>query len=324
MIINANETGLIDFSGLKKWSKTTDEKIRSSFKEKKDSVSLELSPEGKTKSQYHQPVATKAVQEEIRTGCAPETARDFNRTGYAHIDNTIIDSLNGVSIETRQYVYDMINSDILINDASNISEDERQELISLGLSEAQFIADNYLSGDNAKDFMGAIKKMAGIAANGIREEDGTMDYGGIYNNNVTENGYTVQITNTAAMIKRFRPDMYEELRSIEKGEQGGDVWERLRASAKILNKFANEVIAKQPNMYRQFEKEGLERLEQASEKDVRDTFQHVETKGVQNFVDALTQLHGSGQFNAFSSLTNRLSTVISLLTPVIGRFGAQK
>ncbi len=206
MIINASETGLIDCFGLKMWSKKADEKIRSSFDQKKASVSLELSLEGKAKSQYHQTVAATAVQEERRTGNAPETARDFNRTGYAHIDNTIIDSLHGVSTETRQYVYDMINNDFLIRHAEHISEDERQDLISQGLSEAQFIADNYLSGDNAKDFMGAIKKMAGIAANGIREEDGTMDYGGIYHTNITENGYTVQISNTVGMMKRFRPD----------------------------------------------------------------------------------------------------------------------
>ena len=86
----------------------------------------------------------------------------------------------------------------------------------------------------------------------------------------------------------------------------------------------NEVVVKKPNMYKQFEKEGLEKLEQVSEKDVRDTFQHVETKGAQNFVDALTHLQGSGQFNAFSSLMNRLDTIISLLTPANGRFGAQK
>lgn len=323
MVINANETGLIDYSGLKTWSKTTDEKIRSSFKEKKNSISLKLSPEGKAKSLNHQTVATKTVQEKKRTGCAPETARDFNRTGYAHIDNTIIDSLNGVSTETRQYVYDMINSDILIQDASNISEDERQELISLGLSEAQFIADNYLSGDNAKDFMGAIKKMAGIAANGVREEDGIMDYGGIYSTNITENGYTVQITDSLAMMKRLRPDMYKEFRSIEKEYQGKDIKEKAKAAVKILQRFTNEVLTKQPNVYKQYEKEGLERLEEASEKDVRDTFQHVETKGVQNFIDALMRMQGSGQFNVFSSLTNRLDTVISLLSSANGRFGEQ-
>lgn len=45
MIINASETGLIDCFGLKMWSKKADEKIRSSFDQKKASVSLELSPE---------------------------------------------------------------------------------------------------------------------------------------------------------------------------------------------------------------------------------------------------------------------------------------
>lgn len=321
MIINTNETGLIDCSGLKMWSKKADDKIRSTFNKKSSSVSLKLSPEGIAKAQS-QAEQNEMIQEKAKTGNAPVVVQDFNRTGYASIDNAIIDSLHGVSDEIRQYAYDIINNDFLVNSAEHMSEDERQELVSLGLSEAQFISDNYLSGDNSKDFMEAMKKIAGIAANGVQEEDGTMDYGGIYCTNVTENGHTVQITDSVAMMKRFRPEMYEEYRSIQKECNENNNTDCLKAASKLLVKFMNELASEQPDAFKQFEKEGLEKLEQSSDKDVRDTFKHVDTKGVQNFVDALKQLQGSGQFTEFSLLTNRIGTIINRLMPADGRFGA--
>lgn len=321
MIINTNETGLIDCSGLKMWSKKADDKIRSTFNKKSSSVSLKLSPEGIAKAQS-QAEQNEMIQEKAKTGNAPVVVQDFNRTGYASIDNTIIDSLHGVSNEIRQYAYDIINNDFLVNSAEHMSEDERQELVSLGLSEAQFISDNYLSGDNSKDFMEAMKKIAGIAANGVREEDDTMDYGGIYCTNVTENGHTVQITDSVAMMKRFRPEMYEEYRSIQKECNENNNTDCLKAASKLLVKFMNELASEQPDAFKQFEKEGLEKLEQSSDKDVRDTFKHVDTKGIQNFVDALKQLQGSGQFAEFSLLTNRIGTIINRLMPADGRFGA--
>lgn len=123
-------------------------------------------------------------------------------------------------------------------------------------------------------------------------------------------------------MKRFRPDMYEEYLAIEKNWNETKNRDCLKASAKLTLKFINEMMEKQPDAFKQFQKEGFEKLKQASDKEVRDTFKHVDTKGVQNFVDALIKLQGSGQFAEFSSLTNRIGTIINTLMPADGRFGA--
>lgn len=116
--------------------------------------------------------------------------------------------------------------------------------------------------------------------------------------------------------------MYEEYLAIEKNWNETKNRDCLKASAKLTLKFINEMMEKQPDAFKQFQKEGFEKLKQASDKEVRDTFKHVDTKGVQNFVDALIKLQGSGQFAEFSSLTNRIGTIINTLMPADGRFGA--
>lgn len=317
MNINVNDLApgaLLDLTALNAKGKKADEKIRATFADKSPAISLKLSIEGKAKAQSAQSTQsaqTQAVQRQVRTGTAPVVARDLVRTGYAAIDNTIIDSLNGVSDDVRQYAYDIVRKDFLIDNAGDMSEEERQDLISLGLSEAQFIADNYLSGDNAKDFMTAIKKVAGIAARATREEDGTMDYGGIYRRDHTQNGYTVEITDSFAMMKHFRPDLYEEYKSLQKElKETHDTEGILKECTKLLSGFMNELVTEQPDAWKQFKKEGLARLEETSENDVKDTFQNVETKSAKGFIQALMQMQNKNLFSAFPFLTNRLDSVI--------------
>lgn len=327
MNINVNDTNigsLLDLSELDAKSKKTDEKIRSVFGKKEPlAATLKLSQEGKSaaseKTASRQAVQSSTVQQQKATGKkAPQVTRDLVRTGYAAIDNTIIDSLNGVSDEVRQYAYDIVRNDLLLEYAEDISEDERQNLISLGLSEAQYIADNYLSGNNAKAFMSAIKKVAGIAANGVCEEDGTMNYGGIYRTDITENGYTVQITDTFNMMKRYRPDMYKEYKAIQKefketATEDRDTYALLKRLGKVMNQFMKEMIAQQPEAFKEFERDGLRKLERASDKDVKPTFRNVDTKGTQNFIQSLMQMQKGNAFSPFPTLTNRINTIIDLL-----------
>lgn len=322
MNVNANDLligSLLDASELKMLSRKTDEKIRSSFGKKEPlGVALKISREAKEKAQSDTAVQTRAVRQQaaLPEGHAPEVKRDLVRTGYASIDNTIIDSLNGVSDEIRQYAYDIVRNDLLLSDVSGISEEERQELISLGMTEAQFVADNYLSGENAEAYMTAMGRVAGIAANGVRDEDGIMDYGGLYKTNITENGYTVEITDTSRMMKQYRPEMYAQSKALEKeiaNAKEEDKIPLLRKYAKLGLDFMKEMIDKQPEAFKQFERQQMKRLEELPEAEVTDAFRDAETKGVKNFMNALMQIQMKNQqaFSAFPALTNRIHSILS-------------
>lgn len=322
MNVNANDLligSLLDKSELKIRSQKTDEKIRANFGKKEPlGVSLKISHEAKEKAQSDTAVHTRAVsrQTALPEGHAPEVKRDLVRTGYASIDNTIIDSLNGVSDEIRQYAYDIVRNDLLLTDVSGISEEERQELISLGMTEAQFVADNYLSGENAEDYMTAMRRVAGIAANGVRDEDGIMDYGGLYETNITENGYTVEITDTFRMMKQYRPEMYAQSKALEKeiaNAKEEDKIPLLSKYAKLNLDFMKDMIREQPEAFKQFEREQMRKLEELPEFEVSDTFRDAETKGVKNFMNALMQIQMKNQqaFSAFPALTKRIHSILS-------------
>lgn len=313
--INVNDTkigSLLDYSDLNLRTEKADEKIRSTFGKKEPAASLKLSKEGKAaaKAQSSQKVQTSTVQKAKK---APWVKRDLVRTGYASIDNTIIDSLNGVSDEIRQYAYDIVRNDFLLDNAEGISEDERQDLISLGLSEAQYVADNYLSGDNANAFMAAMKKVAGIAAGGVREEDGTMDYGGIYRRDITQDGYTVEITDELKIIKQYRPEAYKEIIALRKEYEKTNDKDRFEDYVKPFLKAINEIAREEPDAWVKSEGDGLKRLERVSDKNVKTTFRNVDTKGTQNFIQALMQMQKGNAFSPFSTLTNRINTILGHL-----------
>ena len=319
--ININDTrigSLLDYSSLNIWAEKTDEKIRSTFGQK-PAAALQLSREGRSAAKNvksGQTSTSAAVQQKAATGKeAPWVKRDLVRTGYASIDNTIIDSLDGVSHEVRQYAYDIVRNDFLLDNAEGISEDERQDLISLGLAEAQFVADNYLSGDHAGAFMTAMNQVARIAADGTREEDGTMDYGGIYCRNVTQNGYTVEVTDSFAVLKRYRPEVYRELKALGKEYKKSRDRDLFADGVKLFLTAINELAREQPDAFMEFERDGLRRLEKTSDINVKNTFRHLETKGTRNFLQALMQMQKSGAFLTFPTLTNRFDTIIRQINP---------
>ena len=327
MNINVNDTrigSLLDLSELDAKAKKTDEKIHSIFGEKEPiAATLKISQEGKTaasaKAEVKQAGQSGAVQQKEPQVTLP--IRDLVRTGYASIDNAIIDSLNGVSDEVRQYAYDIVRHDFLLIKAEGITEDERQDLISLGLSEAQYVADNYLSGDNAKVFMTAMKKVAGIAASGEREEDGTMDYDLIYQTDPaywTKDGHTSTqgSIDMVKMMKRYRPEMYKEFKALQKElkeTEDGNQHDLVKQSAMLLIRFVNEIMAEQPEAFKAFERDGVRSVEEMSDKNVRDTFKNVETKGVQNFFQSLMQMQKGNAFSPFPTLANRIRTIIGQL-----------
>ena len=90
-------------------------------------------------------------------------------TGYARIDNAILDALQGQSEEVRSGVYDIIRNDLLPHDVHGLSEEDRKALNGLGVAKAEYIADNFLDKDVKDSFMEAIRSAARIGLNGKRE-----------------------------------------------------------------------------------------------------------------------------------------------------------
>ncbi|MEY9973111.1 DNA-directed RNA polymerase subunit F [Lysinibacillus sp. RC46] len=95
---------------------------------------------------------------------------------HIQTNEKLVNSLNGASQQVLDATYSTISQNFLVHDVGNMTEEQRQAMISLGLEKAQYIADNYLTGQQAKDYMDAMTTIAKFAVNGVKNDDGKVVY----------------------------------------------------------------------------------------------------------------------------------------------------
>lgn len=97
-------------------------------------------------------------------------------SGIASADQAIHDALKNADNDTKAFVYRTIRNNFLVKDASELSEEERQANISLGMEKATFAANTMLDEGQRKSFLDAMGQIAKLASAGTREGeyDGTI------------------------------------------------------------------------------------------------------------------------------------------------------
>lgn len=95
---------------------------------------------------------------------------------HIQTNEKLVNSLKGASQQVLDATYSTISQNLLVHNVGNMTEEQRQAMISLGVEKAQFIADNYLEGKQAKDFMEAMTTIAKFAVNGMKNDNGTVSY----------------------------------------------------------------------------------------------------------------------------------------------------
>lgn len=136
-------------------------------------------------------------------------------SGIASADQAIHDALKNADNDTRAFVYRTIRNNFLVKDASELSEEERQANISLGMEKATFAANTMLDEGHRKSFLDAMGQIAKSASAGTRESDGTMYYGNTSKTYVGQDGRLVQSTDSLAVMKRIDKKSYETYQSLQ-------------------------------------------------------------------------------------------------------------
>ncbi len=270
---------------------------------KGSAASLEISDEGKEMA-ANRVIETTSIPHKVFT--------DLVRTGYEAIDNKIVDALKNVEEDVRQYAYDIVRYDFLRYSKGDMSEDERQDLIALGLKEAEYISENYLSGTDAEEFMNAMKKVAGIAAGGVEGKNGVMDYGLPQNREmVDKNGHTIHTTDTVGMMKEYSPETYKKYSSLlnEFGQTGDK--DKLIASMKLMIQFVVDTAKSDPGAVDRYEKGIAKKVSNISDKDVRHTFDDVDTASSKRFINSLKNMQHNNLGGHGVSYTNRIKQIFS-------------
>lgn len=271
-----------------------DAKLRSQFSKEKSlladaAATLKISDEGREMNSQN-------------TGRVTETHPAYvnnvihlTRTGYASIDNPILDALAGQSEEIKNYVYGIINQNFFLEDAGDMTEQERQDAISLGLAKAKHIADNYMDDDTAKSFMQAMTKAANIASSGIREEDGKLDYGlPLFSVSSDEKGHTIEepdsFNRTSGMMREYDPETYakfKECMNAFKKADGDDKIEKFVDAVKIALKFINDMARNNPDVFKRYDRAVQARINNTSTAKLSDTFAGIEEKDNASFIEAI-------------------------------------
>ncbi|MDN4601510.1 hypothetical protein P5G61_09765 [Paenibacillus sp. F6_3S_P_1C] len=80
--------------------------------------------------------------------------------GTVQINDSLNRLLTDQPSEVKEAVYGIIQSNLITNVTG---EEERSALLELGLTQAKYIADNYMKGDKATEFMNTIRQIAAIS-----------------------------------------------------------------------------------------------------------------------------------------------------------------
>lgn len=152
----------------------------------------------------------------------------------------LYNSLEGVDENIVKATNGIIKNYFLPHNVGDMTEEQRQEMIAFGIEEAKYIAENYLTGDKASDFLSAMETIAKYGINGIVDESGNVTYD-------IKKGPMVGAPDDRLdrmdILKSKAPDLYDEINELnynivnrKNGEKFGTKFLELHMRAeKVLN-----------------------------------------------------------------------------------------
>ncbi len=148
-------------------------------------------------------------------------------------------SLQGADESAIRATTGIIKNYFLPSDVGEMSEQERQDMIALGLEEARYLAENYLEGEKADDYLSAMETIAKYGLNGIVAENGKVTY------NIPKGpmvGAPDDYVNTSDILKEKAPDLYEQIKELNQNIINRKPGEKYSTQFLELHKRAEKVL----------------------------------------------------------------------------------
>jgi hypothetical protein len=175
----------------------------------------------------HDKVEISPIGRELAVGAIEHQPAKYY--GTSDINQSLNKILDGKDEKVSKAVYTAIGFNFF-PDGNVSDEDERAALLEMGLSQARYIADNYMTGEEATDFLSTIDKIAAIAK--TRTVDPITGSATYITPSERPQGAPDDYVSTGNLMKRFEPETYKKL--TDAITSGGD-W------GSILLKFAEKV-----------------------------------------------------------------------------------
>ena len=207
-------------------------------------------------------------------------------TGYARIDNAIIDALNGKSGELKDDVYDIIRNNLVPHHVHGLEEEDRLALISLGVEKAQYLADQVMDGETKTSFMEAIRSIAKIGTAGTHVGDCEMAYNVKHAIGFDGTGHVMEnpLDEYLFAMERLSPGDYETYRNM--CETGGDGSSEAAFFALRWAMANIDAVAGYRTVYERHKDEEYGRLDEVKPDQ---TFAGADTSGKENFLASIRE-----------------------------------
>ncbi|WP_334074938.1 MULTISPECIES: hypothetical protein [Paenibacillus] len=137
--------------------------------------------------------------------------------GTTEINESLNRVLQGQPEEVSKAVYGIIESNFMVSDSWN--DDQRSALIDIGLSQAKYIADQYMSGDQANEFLNTMNTIANLAL--TRSVDPETDQVSYAMPEERPAGAPEDYINPESLMKRSDPESYKKFQQDIAGGGNG-------------------------------------------------------------------------------------------------------
>lgn len=165
--------------------------------------------------------------------------------GIYETDKIIATAVENCLKEDRMFVYDIIRKNFLKENTSSLTEEERQENISLGMKKAEYAAENFIPEEQKQAFLDAMSTIAKIACAGSVDENGNMNYDTRKALYLGHGSGLVEMTNDEDVMRTLDPDAYKEYLRI--GEEDDDPLKCSRKQVDYLQDWLAKMKKKNPN-----------------------------------------------------------------------------
>ncbi|GIN63950.1 hypothetical protein J27TS8_39430 [Robertmurraya siralis] len=214
----------------------------------------------------------------------------FNSEINASLDKVV----ENKSEEIKRTVYQIIEFNIFPTNM-DYSDEERAALLEMGLSQADYLAEHYMSKGESSEFMKTMNLLAALSK--TREVDpktGTARYAELPQRPV---GAPSDYISTKDLMKRFDPELYGKLQAELEG--GGTNF------ASILIQFTQKAKA-HPEWREQFLSEQNSRMTALENTTITNRFKGTSTANIHELVTEMKEIMEKSQFTNNDFLFNNL------------------
>lgn len=224
-------------------------------------------------------------------------------SGIYEVDKSIAAAVENCSKEEQAFVYNIIRQNFLVGNSSNMTEEERQANISLGMKKAEYAAGNFISEENQKTFLEAMETVAKLASAGKSDAAGNMNYGVNKGSYLGHGSNLVYTTDGLDMMRTMDATAYEEYQKIGKESSNAD---RPLNTLKYLTSWYSNAVNKNPHLVDKYEAQSDEYIEKnvTNQKLDMTTFSEIRTESKSAFWESLKMFQNKNP-NFLTSIIDR-------------------